>query len=419
MKSKVITSSDNSNIIEKEGVEYIVMSGQIRQDIEQDEEKLLTHPMATKSRDSLGREKEEADDPIRPCFERDAHRILYSSAFRRLRYKTQVFFNPEHDHISTRVDHSLFVASISKTVARSLGLNMDLAYAISLGHDVGHGPFGHAGEGIIQNLARDVHPDFCFQHEIHGLRVVDNLTFQPSTLRRGLNLSYEVRDGIVCHWGEGTSQYIFPRNKEDKKNLSEIKDRGVRPYTVEACIVRMVDRIAYIGRDVEDAILVLNGLPGLPSSVTDELGSDNRSIINTLVTDLIQESYNNRDEGKVGFSNGVFSALNELYKYNMEHIYTHPRILKYENKAKEIMRKIFEDARNELDRKSKNEYGIWDELSDPLPVKKLHKFIKNTYMDNQIMDISDVQLIVDYLSLMTDRFALRMFEHLVMPEPFK
>jgi dGTPase len=388
----------------------------IRKQIEKKE--LFTHPFATKSCDSLGRQREEEEDPIRPCFERDAHRILYSTAFRRLRYKTQVFFNPEHDHISTRVDHSLFVASISSTVSRSLGLNTDLAYAIALGHDVGHGPFGHAGETIIQTLAQEVDESFSFQHEIHGLRVVDKLTFQPSTREHGLNLTYEVRDGIACHWGEDNTQYAFPREKEKKLDLNAVGNKGTNPYTLEACVVRMVDRIAYVGRDVEDARLVFKNLPRLPNGVARALGSDNRSIINTLVTDLINESHKKRKEGKVGFSKKVFGALVELYNYNMENIYRHPRILDYEKKAEAIIRKIFENNRDQLDSKKRTEWGH-PKQEDPYPVKKLHQFIGNTYLDVEKNTISVVQTIVDYLSLMTDRFALKIFEHLAIPEPFK
>lgn len=395
------------------------MNGKIRTQIANKEKEQLTHPLATKSIDSLGRLRREREDPIRPCFERDAHRILYSTAFRRLRYKTQVFFNPEHDHISTRVDHSLFVASISSTVARSLGLNTDLAYAIALGHDIGHGPFGHAGEEIIQGLAQAVDKHFSFQHEIHGLRVVDGLTFRASTGKRGLNLTYEVRDGIVCHWGEADDQYVLPRPKEEQLDLSTIKEKGRNPCTVEACVVRMVDRIAYVGRDVEDAKLVLRPRPKLPISITRVLGTNNRSIINELVTDLINESNKNPEEGKIGFSDKVFPALRELYDYNMMNIYKHPKVSEYANKANAIMKQIFEHAKDQLASKSSSKYGVWDEARDPIPVQKLHKFIKNTYDDSQRKDLSDIQLIVDYLSLMTDRFALRMFEHLVMPEPFK
>lgn len=395
------------------------MNVNVRQQILEKEKEQLTHPLATRSIHSLRRLRREREDPIRPRFERDAHRILYSTAFRRLRYKTQVFFNPEHDHISTRVDHSLFVASISSTVARSLGLNSDLAYAIALGHDVGHGPFGHAGEDIIQGLAKSVDKEFGFRHEIHGLRVVDHLTFRASTGQRGLNLTYEVRDGIVCHWGESGEQYVYPRSKEDKLDLSTIKEKGANPYTLEACVVRMVDRIAYVGRDVEDAKLVLKRLPALPSNITKILGRNNRSIINNLVTDLITESHKRREEGKIGFSDDAFGALKELYDYNMQNIYKHPRVAEYATKANNIMKHIFEDAKNELVSKSPSKYGKWDEGRDSIPVQRLHRFIKNTYDESERKEISTVQLIVDYLSLMTDRFALKMFDQLVMPEPFK
>lgn len=390
------------------------MTRSVREYIEQLEDKTVTHPLATKSKDTKGRLKAEKEDPIRPCYQRDAHRLLYSTAFRRLRHKTQVFFNPEHDHISTRMDHSLFVASISQTIARALGLNEDLVYAIALGHDIGHPPFGHKGEEIIQQLAQIVNKDFLFQHEIHSLRVVDELTWRPSTQELGLNLTYEVRDGIVSHWGESRQQYISPRPKEEVVDLKTVRERDVSPYTLEACVVKMVDRIAYIGRDYEDAALApeLGKLPPLPKTITEILGADNRAIINALVHDLIDE--NKKQEERVGFSSNVYGALNELYAYNLNNIYSHPKIIEYAKKTEGVMRAIFEHAINELNNKRQQDWGKWTAL-DPEPVKKLHQFIKGAYTEVNLPPA--LQIVVDYISLMTDRFALRLFEKLAIPMP--
>jgi len=312
------------------------------------------------------------------------------------------------------MDHSLFVASISQTIARALGLNEDLVYAIALGHDIGHPPFGHKGEEIIQQLAQIVNKDFLFQHEIHSLRVVDELTWRPSTQELGLNLTYEVRDGIVSHWGESRQQYISPRPKEEVVDLKTVRERDVSPYTLEACVVKMVDRIAYIGRDYEDAALApeLGKLPPLPKTITEILGADNRAIINALVHDLIDE--NKKQEERVGFSSNVYGALNELYAYNLNNIYSHPKIIEYAKKTEGVMRAIFEHAINELNNKRQQDWGKWTAL-DPEPVKKLHQFIKGAYTEVNLPPA--LQIVVDYVSLMTDRFALRLFEKLAIPMP--
>ncbi|MBN2376222.1 MAG: dNTP triphosphohydrolase [Sedimentisphaerales bacterium] len=199
-------------------------------------------------------------DDYRTDFQRDAHRIIYSQPFRRLRHKTQVFYFPKNDHVSTRLDHVLFVAAASKTVARCLGLNEDLAEAIGLAHDIGHAPYGHQGEkilsGIINNngcALRKIIPKF--QHEIYGLRVVDLLAKRDGE-KPGLDLTWEVRDGIISHCGEDFKTCKL-KPFSGNKNLNKIKDRkkdAKTPATLEGCIVRLVDKIVYAGKDVEDAI---------------------------------------------------------------------------------------------------------------------------------------------------------------------
>lgn len=375
------------------------------------EEKLLTHPLATRSAASRGRRTPEPEDPMRLCFERDAHRILHSTAFRRLRYKTQVFFAPENDHLSTRVDHSLYVASIAQTIARSLGLNEDLAYAIALGHDLGHSPFGHAGEEALDKLARDRPDGARFMHELHSLRVVDRLAMRPSTREPGLNLSYEVRDGILCHCGERTEQYLSPR-APGGECLEQVDRRGLPPATLEGCIVRLVDRVAYVGRDLEDARQVFDDLPPLPREAVRLLGDDNRSIIHALVNDMV--GVNLATPGRIGFTDEVFAAVTRLYKYNFHHIYLHPRLSDYAVKVERMLGELFRFGEACLAARDRSEWGA-PRPDDPEPARELHRFIAKTYPPAAGERPPAAQLLVDHLSLMTDRYARNAFEAIMLP----
>jgi dGTPase len=214
----------------------------------QDEDRLSQH--AKKSSESLGRKFPMKRDPFRLEFARDETRILHSPPFRRLKHKTQVFLSPDNDHICTRMEHVLHVSSIASVIGRCLKLNTDLVNAIAKGHDLGHPPFGHAGERTLDMLLVRQRIKAGFKHEIHGLRVVDKLT----NLGAGLNLTYEVRDGIVTHCGESFERVVAPDRKRDIRAIEAIEDRDCLPSTLEGCLVRLVDRIAYLGRDLEDAI---------------------------------------------------------------------------------------------------------------------------------------------------------------------
>lgn len=387
------------------------MPESIREARERREAAIVDHPFGMRSAKSRGRRVAEAEDPIRSCFERDAHRILHCSAFRRLRYKTQVIFAPENDHVSTRVDHCLFMASIVETVARSLGLNADLGYAIALGHDLGHGPFGHAGESVLDRLAKTRGKGLVFfEHELHSLRVVDELASRPSTGTRGLNLSYEVRDGIVCHCGERTEQYLSPR-QGDLPVLEAIRTRGLVPITLEGCIVRMADRIAYIGRDIEDARSVFGRLPALPDRVVRVLGGENSAMINTMVHDMIRT--NQKTPDRIGFSDEVFDALSALYQYNVREIYRHPELMEYSRKVERMLDTILAWAIESLEKTPPEKWGV-AEPSEPWPDRFLHEFIGKMYPQERRPET--VQIVVDWVSLMTDRFARAVFEALVLPE---
>lgn len=387
------------------------MNRTLRELAQEREDKALDHPLATRSSASLGRLRKESEDPIRLCFQRDAHRILHCTAFRRLRYKTQVIFSPESDHVSTRVDHSLYMGSIAQTVARALGMNQDLVFAIALGHDLGHGPFGHAGEVALDKLWKQNDPSQTFSHEIHSLRVVDRLAFRPSTEEQGLNLTYEVRDGIVCHCGESSEQYLTPRQKPGRA-LETLKRRGQVPFTIEGCVVRLIDRVAYAGRDYEDALSILGKLPKLPRDVGRVLGADNRTIINNLVTDLIRT--NQRTPERVGFSDDVFGAFLRLYEYNCRHIYFHPLLVEYATRAENMLRTIFEFEQRDLASRRQSQWGVYSD-DDPYGVRELHHFIAKMYARDEMPSL--YQIVVDHMSLMTDRYARNYFEEVFLPRP--
>ncbi len=258
------------------------------------------------------RERPRKED-IRGAYYRDTTAIIHSSPFRRLKHKTQVFFAPANDHICTRMEHALHVASIAATICRPFRLDTELAWAIGLGHDLGHTPFGHVGERIIDSKSRE-YGYGPFEHEVNSLKVVTSLADNG----RGLNLTYAVRDGIVSHCGETFLKRIMPSFAV--KDLSSITTRkGLIPATWEGVAVRFADSIAYLGRDFEDAgrLGLLEGHP-LPKSISGRIGSTNGEIINTLVLDLIE---NTDQESGMGFSDSVFEAIEEMKEFNYEYIY--------------------------------------------------------------------------------------------------
>lgn len=375
-----------------------------REKREEQEESLS--PFAAKSRNSLGRIVEEPKCPIRTDFERDGNRILYSMEFRRLRHKTQVFFNAKNDHICTRMEHVLNVSSIATTIARTLNLNQDLTNAIALGHDLGHAPFGHSGEKVLDRCLKKINPDYSFQHELHSLRVVDRLATRISkekvNEKCGLNLTFEVRDGIACHCGENYDEYELERDTtKDMSSLANLKKRSDKPYTLEACIVRLVDKIAYVGRDIEDALRVrLIDMNDIPLDIRNTLGHTNGEIINTLVIDIIENSF-----GKdcIRMSREKGEALASLIKENVRLIYQSDKIKRYEKTAENVIEGIFYDLLDKM--------KDFEELknSDLNIYRKFYNFVVD-------MDYSetepDEQKVVDFVAGMTDGFAIKCFDEI-------
>ncbi len=380
-----------------------------------EERRRLHHRAATLSSASRGRPVPEPDDSVRTCYERDGHRILHAKPFRRLRNKTQVFFSPENDHIATRMDHSLYVATISRTICRALGLNDDLAFAIALGHDLGHPPFGHSGERVLdQFLTRRTSGEADlrgFVHEAQSLRVVDLLASSGGAISKGLNLTYEVRDGIRCHCGESTDREVRPRDRLDSRDPATFTGRGTLPITIEGCVVRLADRIAYLGRDYEDAQVALSGLlPPLPEVVTERLGQDNRQVINSLAVDVIR--MNQRRPEVIGFSPAIHEAMIALRSFNYSNIYENERMDDYRGKIEAILKRIFEVSLDHLERRPVDRWGV-SEPGFPLHLGALARFVAGAGYDTPP---PPARVVVDFISLMTDGYAFKIFESISIPQ---
>ena len=354
----------------------------------------------------LKERKRERKEDVRGSYYRDTTAIIHSSAFRRLKHKTQVFFAPSNDHICTRMEHVLHVASIASTICRPLGLDTELAWAIGMGHDLGHTPFGHVGERIISKLSKE--RGFGeFEHEINSLRVVDFLSNNGS----GLNLTYAVRDGIVCHNGEDIRKRIVPTY--EIKDLDAIESRkGLIPSTFEGAVVRFSDSIAYLGRDYEDAkrLGILKGL-SLPDIVKERLGESNGSIINTLVNDLIDGA---SVEKGIGFSDEIFEAVSVFSDFNYKYIYRSEILNGYTryftrlinlivNYLEEIYSSYGLDEKGYLSEKNMLAAGFYNHIRDMQPI----------YIQKEG---NDSRMIIDYVAGMTDNFCLDCANEILKPE---
>ncbi|MCW5945740.1 MAG: deoxyguanosinetriphosphate triphosphohydrolase [Fimbriimonadales bacterium] len=337
------------------------MPTHIRQRIEETELAILSE-YATKACESRGRNREEEPDPIRTCFQRDRDRILHSKSFRRLKRKTQVFIDPSGDHYRTRLTHTLEVAQIARTISRALRLNEDLTEAIALGHDVGHTPFGHAGEAAMDECLKKLDPSAKFRHYEQSLRVLTVLENEGS----GLNLTFETLDGIGGH----------------SKGRSDLSDYdGNNCPSLEAAVVRVADRVAYLNHDLDDAVRAdWLRLEDLPVEIA-RLGESHGKRIGAMVFDLIENSFNTPS---VRFSSGMLSALNTMKEYLFDHLYLeYPKRFPDIDKAKGVVRSLF-----------------------------------NHYMENPEQmpgGFSGVQGAVDYISGMTDRYAISVYEELFLP----
>lgn len=329
----------------------------IREKQEQWEEQYLS-PYAALSKNSRGRDYYEPQCDIRPVYQRDRDRILHSKSFRRLKHKTQVFLTPRGDHYRTRLTHTLEVSQNARTIAKALRLNEDLAEAIALGHDLGHTPFGHAGERALASLCSK-----GFTHYEQSVRVVERL----ENGGKGLNLTYEVRDGIRNHRTAG------------------------RPGTLEGKIVRLSDKIAYINHDIDDAIRAGILVPeDIPRDYTRILGETTSRRLNTLIHDIVKNSEGRPD---ILMSDGVAQAMADLRKFMFANVYTNPKAKAEEKKAQDMLEHLFSFYKEHPERMS-------EEYVDML--------------ENQGEALEDV--VCDYISGMTDQYAIEKFQEYFVPK---
>ena len=324
-------------------------------------EHLIFSPYASFSDESRGRDRDEEPCPMRTIYQRDRDRIIHCKAFRRLKHKTQVFLAPEGDHYRTRLTHTLEVAQIARSIARALNLNEDLTEAIALGHDLGHTPFGHAGERTLNSLC-----PMGFAHYRQSIRVVEFLEKDG----QGLNLTWEVRDGILNHRTSGN------------------------PSTLEGKAVRLSDKIAYINHDIDDGIRAgILKESDIPSEYTDVLGNSTKERLNTMISDIIMNSIGKND---LVMSEPVHKAMTDLRKFMFESLYLNPTAKSEEAKADKLITEL---------------YRYYVANTDKLP-DTYKRFITE-------FDERPEQVVCDYIAGMSDQYSISKFQEIFVPKAWK
>lgn len=333
----------------------------MRLDQERREREFLS-PYAAKSAESRGRERPEEPCDLRTAFQRDRDRILHSKAFRRLKHKTQVYIDPWKDHYRTRLTHTLEVSQIARTIARALFLNEDLVEAMALGHDLGHTPFGHMGEEVLN----DLNPN-GFKHYMQSVRVVEFL--ESTEEKKGLNLTWEVRDGIANHTGK------------------------LMGDTLESQILKYADRIAYINHDIDDSIRAgLLSEEALPHELTEILGRGHGDRIQTMITDLVRHSL---DQNEIRMGDEIQQATDALRAFIFETIYYSPTVKGEGEQAEFVLRTLYHHFKEDLSRLPEEHLWLYERFN---------------------IDADDDAIVTDWIAGMTDRFAVTLFEDKFMPK---
>ncbi len=377
---------------------------------------------------------------IRSEFARDYNRILHSTAYRRLKHKTQVFFATKNDHICTRIEHVNHVTSVSQTISTFLGLNTELSTAIAIGHDIGHAPFGHHGEAVIGEVAQRELGE-RFWHEKNSLWFADEIETleDPEREERNLNLTYAVRDGIVCHCGEVNETALFPRDEVvDLRSMD--KPSQYLPYTWEGCVVKIADKISFLGRDIEDALtlrlLRTNDLRELKKIIrqskiegtqTAELREINNTIlIQSFIIDLCKSS---SPQGGIRLSEDYFQLMHLIALFSNERIYNHPRLDSFKSYARLLISALFDflagiyrptQMLSVLDYQKKfcpvlaDTFSEWlVKYSDLDPETRIRRRFSNRIIYTIGNHQSYLRAVIDFISGMTDRFAIKVFEELI------
>lgn len=392
-------------------------------------------PVLTARRSALYEKANDCRDP----FERDYTRILHSLAYRRLKHKTQVFFNIENDHICTRMEHVSHVESVSTTIAKDLGLNVELTRAIAMGHDLGHAPFGHQGERELAKLSEQ-YLGKPFFHERNGLRFVDDLELLEDDYRvyRNLDLTYAVRDGIISHCGEVDENGLRPRKEAIDLEKEYLRAGQYQPYTWEGCVVKLSDKIAYVGRDIEDAIRLKFLTKENIDLLTDMARAYDKNAINTtvIIHNMIYDvCRNSSPETGICLSPEFFRQLGEIKDFNFRYIYRNKRLDAFTAYAHVVISQLFEtlldayrgeDTVAELRRRA----GVYPELMrafadwiskfcepelnlfenmNERTVKCRNRKIYGTLETEEIY----IQAILDFISGMSDPYCLKVFNELI------
>ncbi len=354
-------------------------------------------PLACKNKEAI-RFYEEKDD-IRPPYFHDTDRIIYSLAYTRYINKTQVFTNTENDNVTKRSTHVQLVSKIARTIGRALGLNEDLIEAASLGHDIGHTPFGHAGEAILNEISLSVGEGY-FNHNIQSVRKLEFIENRGT----GLNLTMQVIDAIMCHNGELELECYKPKKKTFQDVLNEYNNTyyeeeantSLIPCTLEGCVVRISDIISYLGRDIEDALRLHTITKDvLPKDIMEVTGYTNKEIVNYFINDIITNSYG---KDYIKMSSAAFQNLKKLKKFNYEHIYSQANSKDTLEKWQQMMEKLFNSALKDLqEEKETSDIYIY-----------FYKYMNDDYKKNT----SKERVVIDYISGMTDRFFLTSCEKL-------
>ena len=350
---------------------------------------------ATKSSDAIRVNPEEED--IRPPYFHDIDRIIHSLSYTRYLDKTQVFTKSNNDHISKRITHVQLVSKIARTIGRALNLNEDLIEAIALGHDIGHTPLGHAGEAMLNEISlRELNQYFS-----HNIQSVRHLNYVENN-GKGLNLCIQVLDGIMCHNGEILNSTYTPQEKDKELFIKQymesyddiVKSNKNHPMTLEGCVVRISDVIGYIGRDIEDAIMIGKlKREDIPKEIVDVLGCTNKEIVNNIILDIIN---NSMDKPYIKMSDAVYKAVFTLKKFNYEHIYKYSLSKEQLEYYKEGMNKIFDRYLSDI---INNNYD-----------SVIYKVFLNTQSDKYLKDTDDKRKVIDFIAGMTDEFFINEIE---------
>lgn len=352
---------------------------------------------ATFDKDAIRMKPLEYD--IRPNYFRDIDRIIHSLSYSRYIDKTQVFSLKESDHITKRMIHVQLVSKIARTIGRALNLNEDLIEAIALGHDIGHVPFGHTGEAILNEITYNDSKRY-FNHNVQSVRTL--MLVENHGL--GENLSIQTLDGILCHNGEFVEGEYYPNKKTKEEFLEEYNKcyidkntlKHLRPMTLEGCVVRISDIIGYVGRDIEDAVrLNVFDKKDLPKDITDVLGSDNRTIVNTIVLDIIENSLN---KPYIKMSDKVYKALRDLKQFNSVNIYQKANTKEQMEEYKQMFNLLFETYKKEVEEKNTN--------------SKIYKVFLNDMSEEYKTKETPSNIVTDYIAGMTDDYMVNEYKRI-------